>query len=81
MIQAASGTNNTIQGKIIMDTQWEYTILEIDSSVKEELNKLGQENWEVVASCGRSSANNQLILKRPKKQQTQKRNDDYGYGR
>ena len=64
-----------------MDTQWEYTTLDIDDSVKEELNKLGKENWEVVASGGRSSASNQLILKRPKRQQTRKRDDDYGYGR
>ena len=64
-----------------MDTQWEYTILNIDDDVKEELNKLGQENWEVVAAGGTTAASSKLILKRPKKQQTQKRNDDYGYGR
>ena len=81
MIQAPSGTNNTTQGVIIMDTQWEYKILTINSSVEKTLNELGQENWEVVASGaeGSSASSNKLILKRPKR--TQKRNDDYGYGR
>ena len=66
-----------------MDTQWEYTTLNIDDDVKEELNKLGQENWEVVAAgaAGSSASSNKLILKRPKRQQTRKRDDDYGYGR
>lgn len=64
-----------------MDTQWEYTTLTIDDDVKEELNKLGQENWEVVASGGTTAASSKLILKRPKRQQTRKRDDDYGYGR
>lgn len=66
-----------------MDTQWEYTTLGIDSDVEKNLNKLGQENWEVVASGaqGSSASSNKLILKRPKRQQAQKRNDDYGYGR
>lgn len=64
-----------------MDTQWEYKTLTINSSVEKNLNELGKENWEVVASGGTTAASSQLILKRPKKQQTQKRNDDYGYGR
>lgn len=66
-----------------MDTQWEYTTLGIDSDVEKNLNKLGQENWEVVAAGaqGSSASSNKLILKRPKKQQTRKRDDDYGYGR
>ena len=64
-----------------MDTQWEYKTLGIDSHVEKKLNELGQENWEVVAAGaqGSSGSSNQLILKRPKR--TQKRNDDYGYGR
>lgn len=66
-----------------MDTQWEYTTLGIDSNVEKKLNELGQENWEVVAAGaqGSSASSNKLILKRPKRQQTRKRDDDYGYGR
>ena len=62
-----------------MDTEWEYTTLTIDDSVKEELNKLGKENWEVVAAGGTTPTSSKLILKRPKR--TRKRDDDYGYGR
>ena len=66
-----------------MDTKWEYTIFSMSRSldVTKDLNQLGEENWEVVAA-GATSANHgpiQLILKRPKR--TQKRSDDYGYGR
>lgn len=64
-----------------MDTQWEYTTLNINDSVEKKLNELGQENWEVVAAGGTTAVSNKLILKRPKKQQTRKRDDDYGYGR
>lgn len=64
-----------------MDTQWEYTTLNINDSVEKKLNELGQENWEVVAAGGTTAASSKLILKRPKKQQTRKRDDDYGYGR
>ena len=66
-----------------MDTKWEYTTLNIDNSVNEKLNKLGEENWEVVAAGTGASmgGSNKLILKRPKREQTRKRDDDYGYGR
>lgn len=70
-----------------MDTQWEYKFFDCNTSNPEkkekELNELGQENWEVVAagSTGSGGASNKLILKRPKRQQTRKRDDDYGYGR
>ena len=66
-----------------MDTKWEYTTLDIDRSVNEKLNQLGEENWEVVAAgaTGSTGSSNKLILKRPKRQQTRKRDDDYGYGR
>ena len=66
-----------------MDTQWEYKVFDIDSNrnVEKNLNDLGQENWEVVAAVSTNTSANptKLILKRSKR--TQKRNDDYGYGR
>ena len=64
-----------------MDTQWEYKTLQIDGFVEKKLNDLGQENWEVVTAGGQGTAPDKLILKRPKRQQTRKRDDDYGYGR
>ena len=67
-----------------MDTQWEYKFFDCTTlNPEEKLNELGKENWEVVAA-GTTAGNgspNKLVLKRPKRQQTRKRDDDYGYGR
>lgn len=68
-----------------MDTQWEYKFFDCNTGNPEkkekELNDLGEENWEVVSAASTNTGSNptKLILKRPKR--TQKRNDDYGYGR
>ena len=66
-----------------MDTQWEYKTISMNATLNldKDLNQLGQENWEVVASGGTTPTSSTLILKRPKRQQTRKRDDDYGYGR
>ena len=66
-----------------MDTQWEYKTISMIHTLNldKDLNQLGQENWEVVAAGGTSPISCTLILKRPKRQQTRKRDDDYGYGR
>ena len=54
--------------------QWEY---KRGSFSDNELNKLGEEGWEVI-----SDYNGCLRLKRPKQQQkAPQRNDYYGYGR
>lgn len=54
--------------------QWEY---KRGSFSDNELNKLGEEGWEVI-----SDYNGCLSLKRPKQQQkAPQRNDYYGYGR
>ena len=60
-------------------TQWEYkTLNSIETaSHPEELNKLGQQGWEVTGIAGTGNAfKEQIILKRPKQ-----RDDDYGYSR
>ena len=66
-----------------MDTQWEYKTISMNTTLNldKDLNQLGEENWEVVAAGGTTSTSDKLILKRPKRQQTRKRDDDYGYGR
>ena len=66
-----------------MDTQWEYKTISMNATLNldKDLNQLGQENWEVVASGGTTPTSSTIILKRPKRQQTRKRDDDYGYGR
>ena len=60
-------------------TQWEYkTLNSIETaSHPEELNKLGQQGWEVTGIAGTGNAfKEQIILKRPKS-----KDDDYGYSR
>ena len=60
-------------------TQWEYkTLNSIETaSHPEELNKLGQQGWEVTGIAGTGNAfKEQIILKRPRQ-----RDDDYGYSR
>ena len=68
-----------------MDTQWEYKFFDCTTlNPEEKLNELGKENWEVVAAgttSGSNGASNKLVLKRPKRTQSRKRDDDYGYGR
>ena len=60
-------------------TQWEYkTLNSIETAVHpEELNKLGQQGWEVTGIAGTGNAfKEQIILKRPKQH-----DDGYGYSR
>jgi chromosome segregation ATPase len=61
-------------------TQWEYkTLNSIETaSHPEELNKLGQQGWEVtgISNAGNGYACEKIILKRPKQ-----RDNDYGYSR
>lgn len=53
--------------------KWEY---KKGSFSEEQLNKIGEEGWEVV---GYDSG--VTLLKRPKQQKNQQKNDYYGYGR
>ena len=59
--------------------QWEYKTISTSTS-DEELNKLGEENWELVATAVGSSSCGRLMFKRPKQLKKQKQ-QDYYYGR
>ena len=57
-------------------TQWEYKkILNTDEA---ELNKLGEQGWEVTGVLPRENGPDQTILKRQKVRQKQ---PEYGYTR
>lgn len=61
-------------------TQWEYkTIksLDIKESMDENLNKLGNEGWELTGTLSNENGDGRLLFKRPK----QKTQDNYGYSR
>ncbi|MFL2963558.1 MAG: DUF4177 domain-containing protein [Candidatus Thalassarchaeaceae archaeon] len=48
-------------------TRWQYKVVGTTNNKKleAELNKLGQEGWEVVAGGVGSWPNSQFVLKRP----------------
>ena len=58
--------------------QWEYK--QTSGATEESLNKLGEENWELVATAVGSSSCGRLMFKRPKQLKKQKQ-QDYYYGR
>ena len=63
--------------------QWEYMSKDFAASdLISELNKLGEQGWEVVdgirANCGRETVFKRIKPKTPK---TQKKDNGYGYGR
>lgn len=57
--------------------KWEYTSARLLNGL-EDLNKLGEEGWEVVDGVV-LNAGREIVFKRPK--QTPKPTNDYGYGR
>ena len=72
----------TISGGNRMETQWDYKIIEqntSDEGIKNEkqLQELGKQNWEVTGVIPSNSCNtSQVILKRPKQSVP-----EYGYTR
>ena len=56
--------------------QWEYMSTYLGGGLN-ELNKLGEQGWEVVDGV-KLNAGRELVLKRPKQK---KKSQDYGYGR
>lgn len=59
--------------------QWEYMELPKTGDVINQLNKFGEEGWELVDGI-KFYQNTTTVLKRPKQPKKQQRND-YGYGR
>lgn len=62
-------------------TQWEYRTASTTPGAMQELNKLGEEGWEVAANASGGSS---VVLKRPKQPQQQPsrpKDDDRYYGR
>lgn len=59
--------------------QWEYKKLGI--LTEEQLNKFGEQGWEVTGTFSNNSGNT-ILLKRPKQKVVQRQTEpDYGYGR
>ena len=56
--------------------QWEYMSTRLTGGLN-ELNKLGEQGWDVVDGL-KLDAGRELVLKRPKQK---KKSQDYGYGR
>lgn len=68
-------TNEPIQTQQAVQ-QWEYMSTRLMGGL-EQLNKLGEQGWEVVDGI-KFDAGRELCLKRPKQK---KKEPDYGYGR
>lgn len=62
-------------------TQWEYKT--VGRNVEdEELNKLGEQGWEVTAAKATMGGSTEaFLMKRPKQPQRPAPSDGYGYGR
>lgn len=69
-------------GKTMTDnqvTQWEYK-KETDYN-EDNLNKLGEQGWEVAGTFSNGMGPNQVLLKRPKQTVRRQTESDYGYSR
>lgn len=61
-------------------TQWEYKTVS-PALDNEDLNKLGQEGWELTGLKESNGNTSDMIMKRPKQPQRPAPSDGYGYGR
>lgn len=60
--------------------QWEY--MEISRTQSNDLNKLGEQGWEVTGTFSTNAGSSSILLKRQKQKIQQKQTEpNYSYGR